>query len=150
MRVLALESDRVQADDLFQKVLLKIAKSKPKWRSEAQLKTWVRTVVRSVVYDEWRSNRTKIETVSLSNSDGEYLEQNETERDFFETLQQELDYALKCLTDDEKELVEKIYLHGTPRNEICEAQGISYKSLESRMSRIRQKLRKFIVRDHAE
>lgn len=148
VRILALESNHQQADELFQKSLVKIAKSKPKWKSEAQIKAWLKTVIRSVVYDHWRAKKQTPKTVSLVDSNIDTIQEATHEQDNLATMREKLNSALGYLGEKEQSLVESIYFDQKSRKDICEASGMSYKALESKLSRIRQKLRKFVVEHH--
>ena len=148
VRILALEPNHQQADELFQKSLVKIAKSKPKWNSEAQVKAWLKTVIRSVVYDHWRANKQVPKAVALVDSNIDTLQEATHERDNLAMLREKLNSALGYLSEEEQYLVESIYFDQKRRKDICEALGMSYKALESKMSRVRQKLREFVVENH--
>lgn len=134
------------ADELFQKVLVKISKSNPKWETDSEIKAWLSSVVRSVVYDDLRKQkRSTFEIRALSVLDSEYLETLEQQQSL--RAIERLNTALEGLDMDDSNTVRAVYIDREPRAIVAERLGISYKALESKLVRLRKKLKQVILED---
>ncbi len=57
-----------------------------------------------------------------------------------------LEQGLVALDSEDRELLERVYFQGFPQKELEAANGKSLKSIESKLARIRERLRQFILR----
>ena len=55
--------------------------------------------------------------------------------------------ALATLMPEERELLQAAYVDERPLQELAEASGLTYKAVESRLARLRQKLKKHLLKN---
>ena len=62
-------------------------------------------------------------------------------------LSETLGEALAALRPEERELMQAAYVDGRPLQELADASGLTYKAVESRLARLRQKLKEQLLTD---
>lgn len=139
--LLVLTSGREEvARDLQQVVMIKVARKFRVFGSEGELWAWLSQVTRNALRDYARAQgRLKTGVVYESNAAAETCPQSEP---LFEWL----DEALEELDADERLLIEAFYFQKQQQSQIAEANGQTLKAVESKLARVRAKLRAFIIR----
>ena len=131
-----------RARELHQVVMIKVARKFRVFTTSEALWAWLAQVARHACIDHFRKhNRRAEQPLSESSFDtwqtaGAEVEQRLTER---------LEHALQCLDADERALIEAAYFEDRAHSELALEKAQTTKAVESRLARIRGKLRKFIL-----
>lgn len=137
--LLVLTSGREEvARDVQQVVMIKVARKFRVFRSEPELWAWLSQVARNAFRDYARAQM-RLKRAVVHESDASADPQSEP---LFEWL----DEALQKLDDDERLLIEAFYFQNRGQSEIAQANGQTLKAVESKLARVRAKLRTFIIR----
>ncbi|MGO8679205.1 MAG: RNA polymerase sigma factor [Limisphaerales bacterium] len=130
-----------EAQEVCQLVLIKLAKRFRMLEDEEQLWAWVRAVARNAFLDQCRARRRRdqalsIEATPLRPDTGDAAEHRLSElvRD-----------ALAGLAPEDRELLQAAYVDERPLRELADASRLTYKAIESRLGRLRQKLREKLL-----
>ena len=130
-------SQREDQQDAFQDVLLQLWKAYPSFRGESAFVTWVyRIALRTLVNQAQRSRRRPT---------CPYRSEYERSEASFEEAEV-LYFALDQLSSSDKALV-LLHLEGYRYQEIAELLELSATNVSTRFSRIKQKLRKIIMKE---
>jgi RNA polymerase sigma-70 factor, ECF subfamily len=135
------------AREALQGTLVRAVRHMRRFESEEGFWSWLTVLARSSVVDE-RRKRTRYAALL-----DRFLARHRTEpfshagsgSDADERLLGILEKHLARLGDEERELLERKYFSKIPVREIAAAAGATEKMVESRMGRIRRKLRDLIV-----
>lgn len=138
------KGDESIAADLAQKTMVRVVRCIPRMESEAAIRAWLRGVGRNSFIDMYRA---RVRRPFLVEWTEEVVVVAEDPHSGEIRLLAALELGLQQLTVDERALVEEIYLEGRKQGEVAGALGLSLKAVESRLTRLRQKLRKFILAD---
>jgi RNA polymerase sigma-70 factor, ECF subfamily len=129
--------------DLVQTVLLRVVRYIKVFHNERVLWAWLRQVCRSCHVDWLRRNGHELEPVSLYVlTDSACLEPLGEEQ---EELIAALDTVMAELPPEEREVVQLAYFEGLSQKTLASHWNTTPKAVESRLARIRQKLRKAIL-----
>ena len=97
-----------EAEDISQKVFLRVWKSAPRYKPTAQFNTWLYTIVRNLVYNETRRRRRK-PTVSLEERAEEWhqiapdrMSPLPHEQVLYTELEEEIDRAIQALPERQR------------------------------------------------
>jgi len=135
--------DEELARDLVQVTLVKVARSIRLFDGETAFWNWLAAIARNSFVDLLRKARGRphlepaLELSSIPSHD-----QNEEDA----VLANALDYALGQLTSEERGLVESFYFESDSYRGLAAQQDTSVKAVESRLARVRQKLRATILK----
>lgn len=134
--------------DLAQAVLLRVTRYVEPMDSEARLVGWLNQIIRSVHIDWLRKNSRQPEVGGISmleaQTAGDELGENVE-------LLESLEMGLGKLNADESELVRLTYFEDVPHKSIAKKFNTTPKAVESKLARIRAKLRGYILdclKDH--
>jgi RNA polymerase sigma factor (sigma-70 family) len=107
--------------------------------SDADVWRWLTQIARTTFIDHCRKNNRRIdasaelsESIAIPSADS--------------TLSAALNECLEELAADEREIVERFYFEDQTQNELAAGAQTTRKAVESRLARIRQKLRQAILR----
>jgi len=153
--VLRMLGDPFEAEDVAQRVFLRVWQAAPRYRPEAKFQTWLLTIVRHLVFNEGRrlSRQRAVETKSFHPSaQGEEPEQMEadlfdpTQRDPGSLLAQrefreKLDRAIDALPENQRMALFLKAHEDLPYEEIAVVLGISLGATKSLLFRARETLR---------
>jgi RNA polymerase sigma-70 factor, ECF subfamily len=140
--LLVMTSGREEAArDLQQIVMIKVARKLRVFRNEPELWAWLSQVVRNAFLDYARAQARRLKTPVAHESDASAGTDTQG-GPLFEWL----DEALQKLDDDERFLIEAFYFQNQRQSEIAQANGQTLKAVESKLARVRAKLRTFIIR----
>ncbi len=124
------------APEIVQGVYLRVIRHAKIIHDSESFKAWLACLVRCEVIDHSRKR-------SRRNWLNERFQQwQEARRETGRHQDNGLDEAMLALDENERALVRKHYLDGWSQQELAEDQGISVKAVESRLSRLRKRLRK--------
>jgi RNA polymerase sigma-70 factor, ECF subfamily len=143
----------LDADDIFQEVLIKIYKGLEKFRRDSSLKTWIYTLVKNSVIDYYRQPWwSKI--VFWKDMDQQDLVQNSShdnndpQKSFLEReTAAQLSGYIETLPINEKEIFCLRYIDEFTLNEIAELKGKNLSTIKTHLYRAVKKIRKELEAD---
>ena len=133
------------ARDLLQTTMVKVVRSPREFRTESQLWNWLAAIARNSFIDSLRRTQRAPQLVPL-------LPQDEPETplvpadDSDAPLFDALDGCLNELDANEQGLIEAVYFKGGSHHSVAEQQNTTPKAVESKLARLRQKLRTAILK----
>jgi RNA polymerase sigma factor (sigma-70 family) len=129
------------AREILQITMIKVARKFRVFDHEAALWAWLSQIARNALVDYIReqSRLPKPVSIELFTSSGAAPEAAEEE------LLQWLECGLNELDEDERELVESIYFERRRQRNLADESGTTPKAIESKLARIRAKLRQFVL-----
>jgi RNA polymerase sigma-70 factor (ECF subfamily) len=131
-----------EARDALQETLLRVARSARVFDSEEVFWCWLKAVARNAARDRGRSHRRHVELLRRFALERP-VEAPEPAED---ALGAALDESLEELSDDERGLIEAKYVNGQTIRELSAIAGATEKAVESRLLRLRRRLRESILR----
>jgi RNA polymerase sigma-70 factor (ECF subfamily) len=141
-KVIALYTDTGAArEDLYQEIVLQLWRAFPRFRGEAKVTTWMYRIALNVAATQHRQANRRIKLAPLS----ERIQQLSTTTD--EGLQERLTglrQQINQLEERDRALV-LLYLDEYSYAEIAQITGLSPTNVGTRLSRIKQQLRKRLV-----
>lgn len=131
------KGDESEAREVLQTVVVKVARRFKVFDEERRMWGWLCRLARNAYVDLCRARRRDQRFVPLEEHKPDVLEFREGEHQLSESL----DHALEQLTPEERELMRAAYVDERPLQELANASGQTYKAIESRLARLRQKLK---------
>jgi RNA polymerase sigma factor (sigma-70 family) len=129
------------ARELTQQVFLRVARHGREFENEALLWAWLKQVARSCQVDWIRRNgQRSAATIELSDQTAAPAPD-----DAEDELRAALEEGLGALEIAERELIELSYFEALPHPSIARRLNTTAKAIESKLARVRQKLRKQII-----
>ncbi|WP_069658891.1 RNA polymerase sigma factor [Arcticibacter eurypsychrophilus] len=127
-------------EDLFQEITFQLWKAYASFKGQSKISTWIYRISLNTAIATYRKKRPDIQYVSVL-PDNQAEQQNEGT-----SIQQELLFAaLKQLDDSEKALI-TLYLEDLSYQQIAEIVGISENNIGVKLSRIRNKIQKLLIK----
>jgi RNA polymerase sigma-70 factor (ECF subfamily) len=133
--------DEDQSRDLLQETLLRVARHVRPCEREEALWSWLTRVARSAHCDATRKRGRYFAFLGRFRSEP----REETQR--VDPLPMLLERELKRLPAEDRELLERKYFEERPVREIAKESGVTEKAIESRLSRLRAKLRMCLLEE---
>jgi RNA polymerase sigma-70 factor (ECF subfamily) len=134
--------DEVVAREVFQNVALKLAHKIAVVDDERALLAWLQRVAHNAFIDHCRARQRDANLVPLE--DVQFPVSAATDSPA-KLLGDSLRQALAACTPEERELLQSVYVDGQPLGEVAAQNGQTYKALESRLGRLRQKIRQQLL-----
>jgi RNA polymerase sigma factor (sigma-70 family) len=131
--------------ELLQITMTKVVRSIKPFDCESSLWAWLTVIARHSFCDAVRKSARSPKVVSLI-SDGDYVGGNIPDADYEESLHEALDASLDKLEATELDLVHRFYYLEENHRSVAGQMNTTVKAVESKMARIRQKLRQAILR----
>lgn len=122
--------------DLYQEVVINLWKAFPKFRKECKLSTWIYRIALNTCISFMRKEKNLPEIISLTQSFDRMEEDDETQ-----AMLRQLYRMIDRLGQLEKSIV-LLYLEEKSYEEIAEITGLTVTNVATRLSRIKDKLRK--------
>lgn len=126
--------------DLYQEIVYQLWKGYDGFRGESKVSTWMYRVALNTAFTHIRKNKRKGHSVPLDHIDLTY----EVHDPLLEERLKQLYRQIKLLSDLEKGLI-LLLLEGKKYDEIADITGLSPSNVGTRISRIKQKLKKQMV-----
>lgn len=126
-----------EAREVLQTVVVKLARKFKVFEEEKRMWGWLCRLARNSYVDLCRVRRRERRFISLEEHAAELAEPRESEH----RLSASLNHALGQLTAEERELMRAAYVDECPLQELAGASGLTYKAVESRLGRLRRKLK---------
>jgi RNA polymerase sigma-70 factor (ECF subfamily) len=135
--------DENAAREICQTALTKLARRFEVFDDERKLWAWLCTLARNNFIDHYRAQRRRDRLVSLEEMPASIAGADHSTDQLSELLRE----ALAALRADERELMQAAYIDRRPLQELAAASGLTYKAVESRLARLRQKLKEQLLRE---
>ncbi len=136
------KGDDTQAREVLQTVIVKVARNMEVFENEGRLWSWLCRLARNAFVDRCRALRRETRFITL---EGLSLEQTET-AGADGRLAHCMTQALDAFTSEESELLHAAYIDERPLQELADEAGQTYKALESRLGRLRRKLKDLLLK----
>lgn len=139
--------DAVEAEDIAQRVFLRIWKHAKRWRPEAKFTTYLFTITRNLVYNESRRRSRRKEVSADERSDEAGIEpaadaRSEPDAEALKSeMHDEIDQAIQCLPEAQRTAVILYSYESMPYEEIARVLDTSVSSVKSLLFRARGTLR---------
>ncbi|HVV00573.1 MAG TPA: sigma-70 family RNA polymerase sigma factor [Verrucomicrobiae bacterium] len=142
--LLALARGReADAREVLQTAMVKAARKFKPFEDEAELSAWLFRLARNAWFDFCR-RRSRAHRFVPFESCPEASIANDSMP--YDTLRTALCYAIEQLSPDEKELIQSAYVDDIPLKALAAETGQSYKALESRLGRIKSRLKSRLLK----
>ena len=135
--------DENEAREVCQALFIKLARRCDVFGDERRLWAWLCVLARNTFVDQCRARQRRSRFVSLDELPTEPNGGVNPDHRLTEILHE----ALAALPPDERELIQAAYLDQRPLRELAEQAGQTYKAVESRLGRLRQKLKAQVLKD---
>jgi RNA polymerase sigma-70 factor (ECF subfamily) len=135
--------DESAAGEICQAVFIKLARRFEVFDEERALWAWLCTLAKNSFIDFYRAEQRRNKLVSME----ELPPALTSEADSANQLSEVLLDALSILPPEERELIQAAYVDERPLQELADASGQTYKAVESRLARLRQKLKKQLLQN---
>jgi RNA polymerase sigma-70 factor (ECF subfamily) len=135
--------DENAAREVCQAAFIKLAKRFEVFDDERALWAWLCTLARNAFIDFYRAEQRRNRLVSMEELPPALASEGDSTNQLSELLRD----ALSALPPDERELLQAAYIDERPIQELAEASGQTYKAVESRLARLRQKLKKQLLQN---
>lgn len=142
--LLVLTRDEQLARDALQATLLRVVRHAKRFESEEVFWSWLTVLARSSVSDERRRSNRYLSFLERFFHHRTVEEQVHSDPNT-PPLEERLKGALDALEPEDRQLLERKYLAGEPVRQIAQAAQLSEKAVESRLVRVRQKLREMML-----
>jgi RNA polymerase sigma factor (sigma-70 family) len=131
-------------NDLVQEIIYQLWKSFDSFKQMSSLSTWMYRVAMNVAISQLKVSKRKVSTVPM---EGQILDYQETDYAESEERWQIFRRQIASLNLLDKGLV-MLYLEDKSYEEIAEITGISRSNVGTKLSRIKEKLRKQILKEN--
>lgn len=131
------KGDEAEAREVLQNVVLKLAKKMQTFDDESRLWAWMSRLARNAFVDRCRSRQRDRGHISLDELPSEAIQPQLIEN----RLSACLSHALESFSPEETELLRAAYIDERPLQTLADEAGQTYKALESRLGRLRKKLK---------
>ena len=129
------------AREVCQSVLIKLAKSCKAFEDEPQFWAWLGTLAKNCFIDHCRAQKRLDRLVLLDELPNVAAPSHSAP-----VLVELLPEALAALSAKERELIQAAYVDERSLQEVADAAGETYKAVESRLARARQKVREHLLK----
>ena len=133
--------DENAAREVCQSVFIKLVKRCKVFDQERALWAWLCALAKNAFIDFCRAEQRRNRLVFID----ELPPVSASELESTNRLAEALHNALARLAPEERELIQAAYVDERPIQELADASGQSYKAVESRLARLRQKLKKQLL-----
>lgn len=127
-------------NDLYQEVVLNIWKAFTKFRGESKISTWIYRIALNTCISFIRKEKNIPEVVALTQEVGWMVD----EQDEYQVMLKELYLLINQLGQLDKSII-LLYLEEKSYEEISEIMGLTVTNVATKLSRIKEKLRKMNV-----
>ena len=138
------QGDEPLTRDLLQVTLVKVVRAIKPFAEECQLWQWLKTVARNTFLDSLRQASRVPNLIPLFEADAEHT--SPPDDDGQQPLLEALDACLAELAPSERDLVEACYVRELSQQEAGAQRNTTTKAVESKLARVRQKLRLAILK----
>jgi len=136
----------VAAEDVLQKVYLKILDGRARFRGEASFKTWLLSLIRHTAADHWRQENRRHATLIEYEQTAEPIGQIEPPDEMLERsrLHAVLARGLSSLSVRQQEIMRLVFYHDLSLSEAAAVMSVSIGTARTHYERGKDQLRKFL------
>jgi RNA polymerase sigma factor (sigma-70 family) len=134
--------DENTAREVCQAAMTKLAKRFEVFDDEGMLWAWLCAVAKNTFIDHYRAQRRRDRFVSLEEMPASTAGAENSTGQLSEILRE----AMAALPLEERELMQAAYIDKRPLQELADGSGLTYKAVESRLARLRQKLKEQLLK----
>jgi RNA polymerase sigma-70 factor (ECF subfamily) len=134
--------DENEAREACQAVFVKLAKRVEVFNDERRLWAWLCVLTKNTFLDQCRSRQRQNRFVPLEELPAEPAGSASPEERLSEAVHQ----VLATLAPEEREMLEAAYVDKRPLQQLADEAGLTYKAVESRLGRLRQKLKQQLLK----
>jgi RNA polymerase sigma-70 factor (ECF subfamily) len=127
--------------EALQSALVRVVRHIRKFRSDGEFWGWLTVLARTALFDQTRKRKRYWSFLERFTRHAGINHEGDIQNDPDEKLLALLDQNLATLPTDEKRLVESKYINGASVRELAKELDMSEKAVESRLVRIRRKLK---------
>jgi RNA polymerase sigma-70 factor (ECF subfamily) len=135
--------DENAAREICQTALTKLARRFEVFDDERKLWAWLCTLAKNTFIDHYRAQRRRDCLVSLEDIPASVAGADHSAGQLSELLRE----ALAGLRPEERELMQAAYIDRRPLQELAAGSGLTYKAVEGRLARLRQKLKEQLLKE---
>jgi RNA polymerase sigma factor (sigma-70 family) len=135
--------NEIEAREVCQAVFIKLTRRCDVFDDERRLWAWLCALAKNTFIDHCRLRQRLNRFVPLAELSAEPDEHMNAEHRLSDILHE----ALGALPPDERELIQAAYVDKRPLRELAEEAGQTYKAVESRLGRLRKKLKEEVLKD---
>ena len=139
------QGDEPRTRDLLQVTLIKVVRAIKPFEEECRLWQWLKTIARNTFLDSIRQASRTPNLIPLFEIDAELRSMPNDGNDEWPLIEA-LDACLVDLPPFERDLVETCYFRNVSQQEAAAQRNTTAKAIESKLARLRQKLRVAILR----
>jgi RNA polymerase sigma-70 factor, ECF subfamily len=136
--------EELDAREVCQAVLIKLTKHLKVFDDDAQLWAWLCTLAKRTFIDHCRARKRWSRFIPMEEPDFNCGCESKTSG--AHVLSEMLGEALADMAAEERELIQAAYMDGRPLQELADASGQTYKAVESRLARLRRKLKERLLK----
>jgi RNA polymerase sigma-70 factor (ECF subfamily) len=137
--------DEQTARDVLQAVMVRVVRHIKVFREEQQFWNWLATLARTALVDHRRKGRRYFSFLDRFTHHANVEQSAPNDNHIDEKLRELLDGGIATLDDEEQKLVQAKYVSGRSVRDIAMEWQTTEKSIESRLSRIRRKLKECVL-----
>lgn len=130
--------DRAAAEDLAQEALLRLWRQAPRWRAQARIGTWLRTVLYNACVDQLRRRRPQTDITAIELADGA---PGPAATHHASQVAAVVQAAVAALPERQRAAIALVHYDGLSNIEAAEVLDVSVDALESLLARGRRGLR---------
>ena len=142
--LLVVTGDEQRAREALQATLLRVVRHIKRFDSEEAFWSWLTVLARSSVVDESRRVSRYVSVLERFFKHS-VVEQDSQTDETYSRLKELLETNLTAIPEAERELIERKYFEGESVRHLAQQAQVSEKAIESRLVRIRQKLRETVL-----
>lgn len=134
--------NEAEAREVLQAILIKLARGIPDFEREPVLWAWLCTLSRNAFLDHCRSRLRHQRHYALDDQTAEFRDVSDAGRQLCDSLGE----AMTDLSPEERELIQAAYVDRRSLGELAAEHGQSYKAMESRLARLRLRLKNRLLK----
>jgi RNA polymerase sigma-70 factor, ECF subfamily len=136
----------IAAEDVLQKVYVKILAGRARFRGSASFKTWLFALIRNTAADHWREENRHQAKLTKYEQSAEISPPIERPDELLERgqIHAALAKALSALAERQQQVARLVFYHDLSLSEAAEVMGISIGSARTHYERGKDQLRKFL------
>jgi RNA polymerase sigma-70 factor (ECF subfamily) len=131
-----------EVKDAMQETMIRVIRNTKPFQEEPALWNWLRRVAKTALIDRVRKEKRRDARFTLSSFVGDRPEESADESPI---LLEHLSYGLERLEKEDRKLIEGKYLGERSYEDLAREQRCTAKAVESRLGRIRKKLKALIL-----
>lgn len=133
---------QVSLNDLYQEVVLNLWKAFPKFRHECKTSTWLYRIALNTCISYFRKEKNTPDFVTLTNEADQLTDENDPVQEMLRQMYRMISHLRQL----DKSII-LLYLEDKSYSEMAEITGLSVTNIATKLSRIKEKLKKMKQQD---